>query len=73
MQPDFFKGFDAMLQRIGARIPYRVVWGDKDSFISVEYANRFPTKDVTILPEAGHWVALLAPDAVASAVEALSA
>jgi pimeloyl-ACP methyl ester carboxylesterase len=73
MQPDFFKGFDTMWQRIGARIPCRVVWGDKDSFISVEYANRFPTKDVTILPEVGHWVALLAPDAVASAVEALSA
>jgi pimeloyl-ACP methyl ester carboxylesterase len=72
MQPDFFDGFDAMWQRIGARVPCRVVWGDKDRFISVEYSNRFPTEHVTILPEVGHWVALLAPDAVASAVEALS-
>ena len=71
MRPGFFDGFDAMWQRIGAKVPCSVVWGDNDSFIPVEYARRFPTDRINILPDVGHWVALIAPDAVASAGDEL--
>jgi pimeloyl-ACP methyl ester carboxylesterase len=41
------------------RKPALVVWGAKDPFISVEYAERqrefFDVQDVVILPESGHW------------------
>jgi pimeloyl-ACP methyl ester carboxylesterase len=39
--------------------PALVVWGAKDPFIGVEYAERqrefFDVQDVVILPESGHW------------------
>jgi pimeloyl-ACP methyl ester carboxylesterase len=39
--------------------PALVIWGAKDPFISVEYAERqrdfFDVRDVEILPESGHW------------------
>jgi hypothetical protein len=45
--------------------------GDKDNFIPVEYAHGFGSKQVTVLPDAGHWVALAAPDALAAEGEAI--
>jgi pimeloyl-ACP methyl ester carboxylesterase len=39
--------------------PTLVVWGAKDPFIGVEYAERqrefFAVEDVVVLPESGHW------------------
>jgi pimeloyl-ACP methyl ester carboxylesterase len=41
------------------RKPALVVWGAKDPFIGVEYAERqrefFDVQDVVILPDSGHW------------------
>lgn len=71
MQPGFFKDFAAMRQRILGKVQCRVVWGDNDMFIPVKYAHSFGSKQVTILPDAGHWVALTAPDALAAEVDAL--
>ncbi len=71
MQPGFFREFGAMRQRILSRVPCRVVWGEKDKFIPVRFAYAFGSKQVTILPNAGHWVALTAPEALALEVEAL--
>ena len=71
MQPGFFREFAAMRERILSRVPCRVVWGDKDRFIPVRFAHAFGSKQVTILPDAGHWVALTAPEALAREVEAL--
>jgi pimeloyl-ACP methyl ester carboxylesterase len=73
MQPGFFDGFASMWRRIHDAAPCRVLWGDQDRFIGVQYANSFGAAKVTILPEAGHWVALTAPDALAAEVEAVGA
>lgn len=71
MQPGFFGEFAAMRTRILGRVPCRVVWGDKDKFIPVRFAQAFGSTQVRILPDAGHWVALTAPEALAAEVEAL--
>ena len=71
MQPGFFSEFAAMRERILARVPCHVVWGDKDRFIPLKFAYAFGCKQVTILPDAGHWVALTEPEALAREVEAL--
>jgi len=71
MKPGFFRDFAAMRERILAQVPCRVVWGDNDRFIPVRFAHAFGCKQVRILPDAGHWVALIAPEALAAEVEAL--
>jgi pimeloyl-ACP methyl ester carboxylesterase len=49
--------------------PALVVWGAKDPFIGVEYAERqrefFEVQDVAILPESGHWPFQDDPEGVA--------
>ena len=71
MQPGFFRDFAGMRQAILGRVPCRVLWGDNDKFIPVQFAHSFGSKQVTIIPNAGHWVALTAPDALAAEVEAV--
>src|SRR5262245_44146460 len=71
MQPSFFREFEAMRGRILAKVPCRVLWGARDRFVPVEYAHCFGSKQVTILPKAGHWLALTDPDALANEVEAI--
>jgi len=73
MRPGFFKEFGAMRARILAAAPVRVLWGDEDPFIPVRFARSFGADQVTILPNAGHWVALTDPDALAREVEAIAA
>ncbi len=70
MRPGFFAGFAAMREAILSKVPCRVLWGDEDQFIPVRFAGSFGCRQVTILPHAGHWVALTAPDALAAEVEA---
>jgi pimeloyl-ACP methyl ester carboxylesterase len=52
--------------------PALVVWGAKDPFIGVEYAERqrefFDVQDVVVLPDSGHWPFQDDPKAVAQAV-----
>jgi pimeloyl-ACP methyl ester carboxylesterase len=52
--------------------PALVVWGAKDPFISVEYAERqrefFAVQDVVVLPDSGHWPFQDDPQAVRDAV-----
>jgi pimeloyl-ACP methyl ester carboxylesterase len=70
MRPGFFAKFAAMRERILAQVPCRVVWGDKDRFIPVRFAHAFGCKQVTVIPNGGHWLALTAPDTLAAEVEA---
>jgi pimeloyl-ACP methyl ester carboxylesterase len=72
VQPGFFSEFAAMRERILARVACRVLWGDRDKFIPVRFAHAFGSRQVTILPDAGHWVALTAPEALAMEIEALA-
>jgi pimeloyl-ACP methyl ester carboxylesterase len=52
--------------------PALVVWGAKDPYIGVEYAERqrefFDVQDVAILPDSGHWPFQDDPDGVSEAV-----
>ena len=71
VKPDFFDGYDEMMRTITARIPTRVLWGDKDPYLPVKYAKRFASAHVTVLPEAGHWVALTASAELAEEIALL--
>ena len=72
MQPDFFRDFAAMRERILAHVPCRVVWGDQDKFIPVRFAHAFGCSQVRIVPDGGHWLALTAPEALAAEIEAFA-
>ncbi|HUB36722.1 MAG TPA: alpha/beta hydrolase [Solirubrobacteraceae bacterium] len=54
------------------RIPALVVWGAKDPFIGVEFAERqrefFEVRDLVVLPESGHWPFQDDPERFAAAV-----
>ena len=54
------------------RKPALVVWGAKDPFAGVEFAERqrdfFDVQDVVILPESGHWPFQDDPEPVEQAV-----
>jgi pimeloyl-ACP methyl ester carboxylesterase len=66
-----FNNFSRARTTMPSSLPCRVVWGDKDKFIPVKFAHAFGAKQITIVPGAGHWVALTAPETLALAVEAL--
>jgi pimeloyl-ACP methyl ester carboxylesterase len=70
-------GMESLQEQVGAELaklhkPALVVWGAKDPFLSVEYAERqrefFDVRDVAILPDSGHWPFQDDPDRVAQAV-----
>jgi len=52
--------------------PTLVVWGARDPYVPVAYAERqrdvFPAAEVVVLPESGHWPFADDPDGVAAAV-----
>jgi pimeloyl-ACP methyl ester carboxylesterase len=56
----------------GLHKPALVVWGAKDPYLGVEYAERqrefFDVRDVVILPDSGHWPFQDDPERVAQAV-----
>ena len=72
MQPEFFAGFETMRAQLVESVPCRVLWGDKDPYIPVRYARLFGRASVKILPHAGHWVPLVAPDELAAEVAAFA-
>jgi pimeloyl-ACP methyl ester carboxylesterase len=53
--------------------PALVVWGGHDPYTSAEYAERqreaFPSAEVTVLPDSGHWPFIDDPEAVGRLVE----
>jgi pimeloyl-ACP methyl ester carboxylesterase len=57
---------------VRADVPVLVVWGQHDSYIPVRFAHQqrqtFPGARVFVLPDAGHWPFIDAPDAVADEV-----
>ena len=54
------------------RKPALVVWGAKDPYLSVDYAERqrefFDVRGIAMLPESGHWAFQDDPEGVATAV-----
>jgi pimeloyl-ACP methyl ester carboxylesterase len=71
-RPDFFDDFDRMLKDITAKVPTAVLWGDGDPYVPTRFASRFGSARVTVLPNAGHWVALVEPRRLAQEVNALT-
>jgi pimeloyl-ACP methyl ester carboxylesterase len=66
--------FDVM-ERLGEiKVPVAVISGKEDTFTPVKYAEYFaehlPNAELTLVPDAGHMVALEQPEAVAGALEA---
>ena len=71
VRPAFFTGFNATWKDISRHVPCRVLWGDGDPYIDAGYAHRFGASSVSIRPGVGHWVALVAPQALPEQVQAL--
>jgi pimeloyl-ACP methyl ester carboxylesterase len=67
--PDFFTGYDVMLESITKTIPTTVVWGTNDPYVPDRYMERFASAEVVKLDGVGHWVALVAPDRLAREIE----
>ena len=70
--PAFFDGVDAMVARIVAKVPTRIVWGRGDPYIPERYAQRFPGAHLTVLEHGGHWVPISSANEVAAAIRALA-
>jgi haloalkane dehalogenase len=64
----FFAGFEALRRNLVESVPCRVLWGDDDPYLTRELASRFFSAPVKILPGVGHWVPLVAADALAAEV-----
>ncbi|MEM7584509.1 MAG: alpha/beta hydrolase [Acidobacteriota bacterium] len=64
--PENFAGWERDMLALTSRVPTLVMWGAKDPYIRVRYAERWGTERVTVLPDCGHWLPVEAPDAVAS-------
>jgi haloalkane dehalogenase len=69
--PTFFDDFAAMLERITKHVPTLVLWGSRDPYVPVAYAQRFASARVIVLPEAGHWVALTAAERLVAEARSL--
>lgn len=61
---DFIKWEDR-LKDLTAHVPTLVLWGDKDPFITPEYAEQFGQAQVEHFPQNGHWLAIESPEIVA--------
>ena len=55
MDPEKFRGWEAELLELARRVPILVVWGDRDPYIPVRYAERFGAVEVKHYPDCGHW------------------
>lgn len=65
---EYFEGFAQRLAEILRETNSAVLWGEKDPYIDVSYANRFGVGRVVRLPDCGHWVPQTRPDAIVDAV-----
>lgn len=61
VRPGAFASFAAILERVTRSVPTLVLWGDGDPYVPTEWSRRFAQASVVVLPGAGHWVALTAP------------
>ena len=64
--PHVFVPWQDDLQGLLARVPSLVLWGDRDPYIDKGFAERFGAREVHHFPEAGHWLPVEEPDAVAA-------
>lgn len=65
IDPRDFIGKEDQLRDLTTHVPTLVLWGDKDPFITPEYAEQFGNAQVEHFSQNGHWLAVEAPDIVA--------
>lgn len=65
INPRDFIGKEDRLHTLIEQVPTLVLWGDKDPFISPEYAEQFGSAQVEHFAQNGHWLAIESPDIVA--------
>ncbi len=53
------------LHTLTTHVPTLVLWGDKDPFITPDYAEQFGSAHVEHFPQNGHWLAIESPNVVA--------
>lgn len=64
--PEVFAVWQDGLRSLVARVPCMVLWGDRDPYLDTWFAERFGAREVHHFPEAGHWLPVEEPDAVAT-------
>jgi pimeloyl-ACP methyl ester carboxylesterase len=70
-QPDFFDGYDQMLQAIATAVPTLTLWGKGDPYVPDRFAPQLFAHETLMLPDVGHWVPIITADALAHHVRAL--
>ncbi len=60
-----FIAWEDELCALAARVPTVVMWGDRDPYAPVRWAERFGAEKVYHFPENSHWLPVEAPDEVA--------
>jgi len=65
VNPQDFVEREDRLRNLTTHVPTLVLWGDKDPFITPEYANQFGSAEVEHFPQNGHWLAVESPEIVA--------
>lgn len=66
LDPAIFGGWDEQLRTLASRVPSLVLWGDRDTYIGSEYAERFGAQTVWHFPDCGHWPMVEIPKVVAA-------
>lgn len=64
LDPRVFETWDKCLRALAADVPTLVLWGDRDTYIASQYADRFGAATVKHIPQAGHWLMVECPDVV---------
>lgn len=67
--PACFAGWESEMLALISRVPTRVLWGARDPYIPVRYAERWGTDAVRTFADCGHWLPVEAAADVASELE----
>ena len=65
-----FSAWEPKLLDLTRRVPMLVLWGDRDEFIASSFADRFGAQEVQHHAQYGHWIAVEAPDEMATKLAA---
>jgi pimeloyl-ACP methyl ester carboxylesterase len=65
---EFYDGFDRMRKAIADTVPTTIIWGQGDPYIADSFASQIGASKITFLPNIGHWVPILAAEAIAKEI-----
>ncbi len=64
LDPQRFAQWDSDLRVLLAKLPSLVLWGDRDPYVSSNFAERFGAQQVRHFPDCGHWPQIEIPEVV---------